>query len=156
LEFLQWNHNFLFELSNTYAVDSVKGIITVMETSIREFEQEIQREKVNILTMHKAKGLTAEAVIVVAAEDEHIPGRQVGEVAVGDERRLLYVSLTRAKHKLFITYCQRRFGQQQRLGREGGTPRRKLTRFLVDCSIRPQRGIDYISARGNRRTGTSD
>jgi len=39
--------------------------------------------------MHKAKGLTAEAVIIVAAEDEYLPGRARREEDIGDERRLL-------------------------------------------------------------------
>jgi DNA helicase-2/ATP-dependent DNA helicase PcrA len=94
--------------------------------------------------MHKAKGLTADIVFVVGAEDEHIPGRQIGEEQVGDERRLLYVSLTRAKHHMYITFCQNRIGQQAQLGSNGGNPRRHLTRFLVDAPIRPKVGRDIV------------
>jgi superfamily I DNA/RNA helicase len=64
------------------------------------------------MTMHKAKGLSASAVFVVGVEDEYIPGR--GEV--DEERRLLYVSLTRARKYLFITYCKNRVGQQRHSG----------------------------------------
>ena len=49
------------------------------------------------MTMHKAKGLTAKAVIVMSAEDEPIPGNEVGGLRLEDERRLLYVSLSRAE-----------------------------------------------------------
>ena len=58
-----------------------------------------------IMTMHQAKGLSADAVFVVAAEDEYIPGRAAGD-ALGDEGRLLYVSATRARHYLYFTHCR--------------------------------------------------
>jgi DNA helicase-2/ATP-dependent DNA helicase PcrA len=133
--------NRLIELLEPISVaDFVRGI----EVSSESIEQEIEIDKVNILTMHKAKGLTAEAVIVMAAEDEYIPGRAEGE-EIGDERRLLYVSLTRARHYLSITYCDRRTGRQRHTGRTSGNQRRTLTRFLQDAPIRPQGGIEYIT-----------
>lgn len=94
--------------------------------------------------MHKAKGLTASAVIIVAAEDEYIPGKQSGD-QIGDERRLLYVSLSRARHLLVITYCVRRLGQQMRTGRTSGDPRRTLTRFLRDAPIKPLDGMEFVT-----------
>ena len=68
------------------------------------FEQELEEDKINILTMHKAKGLTAKATIIAGLEDERLPGSAEGS-DLEDERRLLYVSLTRAKHYLIMTYC---------------------------------------------------
>jgi len=123
-------------------ISSIAELLRVIETSSEDIEQEVQEGKVNILTMHKAKGLTAKAVIVVAAEDEYLPGRAEGE-GTGDERRLLYVSLTRAKHFLFITYCNKRTGQQRHTGRTSGSERRSLTRFLRDAPIPPRKGEDY-------------
>lgn len=92
-------------------------------------EQEMEPAKINILSMHRAKGLSAKAVIIVAAEEQLIPGRAVGEAA-DDERRLLYVSITRAKHYLFVTYCNTRTGRQMHSGSDSGNPRRTLTPFL--------------------------
>ena len=94
--------------------------------------------------MHRAKGLTAEAVIVVATEDQYIPGVAKGE-EIGDERRLLYVSLTRARHHLFITYCDKRIGEQSHTGRDSGKVARSLTRFLVDCPYTPKDGRSFVS-----------
>jgi superfamily I DNA/RNA helicase len=96
-------------------------------------EQETIPDAVNILTMHQAKGLTFDVCFIVGAEDEFIPGRNDGEF-IGDERRLLYVSMTRAKHQLCITYCVKRTGRQKYAGRvpQGGQERRRLTRFLAD------------------------
>ena len=124
---------------------SISDLVQAMEVSREEIEQELDQDKVNILTMHKAKGLTADAVIVVATEDEYIPGRAQGD-SIGDERRLLYVSLTRAKHHLFITYCQERTGQQRHSGRSSGRSRRNLSRFLSDGPITPRSGVVFIRA----------
>jgi DNA helicase-2/ATP-dependent DNA helicase PcrA len=99
------------------------------------------------MTMHQAKGLTAKAVIVAAAEDEYIPGRAVGR-QVEDERRLLYVSLTRACHYLFVTYANKRGGQQRYTGRnsERGDTARHLTTFLSGGPVKPKSGDTFTSA----------
>ncbi len=122
---------------------SIEELVRATEVASEDIEQEIEQGKVNILTMHKAKGLTAEAVIVAAAEDQYIPGRAEGD-GVDDERRLLYVSLTRAKHHLFVTYCDRRTGPQRHTGRDGGRVARSLSQFLVDCTHTPEDGRAFI------------
>lgn len=111
---------------------SLEELVRATEVMNEDIEQEIKPQAVNIMTMHKAKGLTAEAVIIAAAEDQYLPGRSQGD-ALDDERRLLYVSLTRAKHHLLITYCDRRMGPQRHTGRDSGKLNRHLTRFLRDC-----------------------
>lgn len=123
---------------------SVSDLVRATEVVGEDIEQELDRGKVNILTMHRAKGLTAEAVIVAAAEDEYIPGRAQGD-AVDDERRLLYVSLTRAKHHLFVTYCDRRTGAQRHTGRTSGRVNRTLTRFLRDGPLTPVGGDVFMN-----------
>ena len=130
-------------ITETSPVDHIE-LLRSLSSSLEDQEQELDSDKVNIMTMHKAKGLTANAVIVVAAEDEYLPGRQIGEKQ-GDERRLLYVSLSRARHFLFVTYCQRRVGGQAYTGRTSGEPRRSLTRFLVDAPIEPVRGATFLA-----------
>ena len=120
-----------------------KELLRAISSSMEDVEQELDSESVNIMTMHKAKGLTKKAVIIIAAEDEYIPGRQTGE-GEDDERRLLYVSLSRAKHFLAITYCSRRIGQQRHMGRGNGQLKRTLTRFLRDVPITPIIGESYI------------
>ncbi len=123
---------------------SITELIRAIEVGPEEYEQQIEEGRVNILTMHQAKGLTAEAVIVAAAEDQLIPGRNLGS-GIDDERRLLYVSLTRAKHILFITYCERRTGPQRHTGRNSGDPSRNLTQFLRGSPYIPENGVEFIS-----------
>ena len=70
---------------------AVGELLVAVEALDDRIEQDVAPDKVNILTMHKAKGLTAKAVFVVGAEDEQLPGDADQEPELGDERRLLYV-----------------------------------------------------------------
>lgn len=96
---------------------------------------------IRIMSMHQAKGLTAQAVFIVAAEEEYIPGR--GDI--DEERRLFYVSITRAKHFLFLTYCNDRVYNQSHTGfLAEKTTRRNLTRYLRDLPIiTPVNGVRF-------------
>ena len=131
--------------AEAFELTSIEELVRVIEVESEDIEQELEEGKVNILTMHRAKGLTAEAVIVAAAEDQYIPGRAQGD-EIDDERRLLYVSLTRPKHHLFVTYCDKRIGQQSHTGRDSGSVSRSLSRFLVDCPHIPQDGREFIDS----------
>lgn len=78
--------------------------------------------KVNLMTIHAAKGLEFPVVFIAGAEEGLIPhGRAVdegGDAAVEEERRLFYVAITRARDKLFISACRnRRHAQANRESR---------------------------------------
>ena len=128
---------YLLDFASQAEADSVESLLQAIETSTDSIEQLIDPSKVNILTMHQAKGLSADCVFIPAAEDEYIPGRQISEPGLSDERLLLYVSMTRARRRLFISYSTRRYGQQQRSGRNPNTQIRELTRFLRDAPLHP-------------------
>ncbi len=108
----------------------------------------VQTGKVNIMTMHKAKGLTAPVVFVVACDDGFLPGRNEAGRAAEDERRLLYVSLTRAEHHLYVTYATERKDQQFHSGRHDEDARR-LTRFLRDAPLQPESGSQFAHELGD-------
>jgi ATP-dependent DNA helicase UvrD/PcrA len=64
-----------------------------------------QRRGVHLLTLHGAKGLEFEAVFLPRIEERELPIRQAKqEHEVAEERRLLYVGLTRAKRHLAVTW----------------------------------------------------
>jgi DNA helicase-2/ATP-dependent DNA helicase PcrA len=70
-------------------------------------------DAVTLLTMHAAKGLEFEVVFVAGCEDGLLPLRTPGGGMLpgtdpGEERRLLFVALTRARYRLFISYAARR------------------------------------------------
>lgn len=65
--------------------------------------------KVGISTFHTAKGLEYKAVFIVALEDQFVPGRSGGKAkAEQEERRGLYVAITRSESKLFMTCAKNR------------------------------------------------
>ncbi len=109
-------------------------------------DQELDEGKINILTMHRAKGLSARAVIIVAAEEQLIPGDAVGD-EFDDARRLLYVSLTRAKEFLCISFCNKRTGRQRHSGSDPGVARRTLSPFLRGA-LPIEGGNEYLVRSG--------
>ena len=68
---------------------------------------------VTLMTLHAAKGLEFDTVFLAGLEEGIFPhGRSIGESSswqdLEEERRLMYVGVTRAKKKLYITYAKRR------------------------------------------------
>jgi DNA helicase-2/ATP-dependent DNA helicase PcrA len=81
---------------------------------------------VHLLTLHGAKGLEFEAVFVVHLEEKELPARQAkSAAALAEERRLLYVGLTRAKRHLFVTWERRPSPFLAELGVEPRASRRE-------------------------------
>ena len=144
--------DYISDAAASYDAEDVQGLLQALTASAQEIEQHVEQGKVNVLTMHKAKGLTAKAVFVVAAEDELVPGWAQTADAKDDERRLLYVSLTRANHYLFISYCERRRLQQAHSGRNSGREPRTLTRFLRARSAVSCAWVDLRSQFFGRRS----
>jgi DNA helicase-2/ATP-dependent DNA helicase PcrA len=74
---------------------------------------------VTLLTLHRAKGLEFDAVFVVACEEGLLPiSHAVGDDdAVEDERRLLYVGVTRARRHLWLSWADRRGTRGRRRSR---------------------------------------
>ncbi len=70
-------------------------------------------EKVTLSSIHAAKGLEFPTVFVTGVEDGLLPfirGDDAdGAAAIEEERRLLYVAMTRARKRLFLTAARRRF-----------------------------------------------
>lgn len=92
-------------------------------------DDENDKGKVNLMTIHASKGLEFPVVFIAGAEEGLIPHqRSVDENDgnVEEERRLFYVAITRAREKLVISSCQKR---------------RKM-QAIVECE--PSRFLDEI------------
>src|SRR5437867_4461003 len=71
------------------------------------------RAAVTLMTLHSAKGLEFPVVFLTGLEEGVFPHDRALEDPEGleEERRLAYVGLTRAKHRLYLSYArERRFG----------------------------------------------
>lgn len=93
--------------------------------------QETPEERVTLMTVHAAKGLEFSNVFIVGAEEELFPSAMSsGSLQeIEEERRLMYVAITRAKNFCMISYASSRF-------RNGQTVTCSPSRFIRD--IDPQ------------------
>ncbi len=72
-------------------------------------DESLATQKVALLTLHAAKGLEFPLVFIAGCEDGLLPLQLPGRpVDVEEERRLLYVGMTRAQHRLVLTAAQKR------------------------------------------------
>jgi len=91
--------------------DNLQGFLehVALATSI---DQDWDGQKVNLMTMHAAKGLEFDAVFLPGWEEGLFPHQksleEKGDLALEEERRLAYVGITRAKKESFISFTMSR------------------------------------------------
>jgi ATP-dependent DNA helicase Rep len=137
---------------------------TAIEAAIRKLvlrdilereEEEDDSDRVQLATLHAAKGLEFPNVFLMGVEEELLPHKNSVEAdTIEEERRLMYVGITRAKQQLTITYAKKRkqFGEFLET-----TPSRFLDelpdehvhwhgRDELDPEVARQKGQDTLSA----------
>ena len=103
------------------------------------FAEKNEAGGVQLLTLHRAKGLEFDAVAIVRVEEGELPIRQAkSEEAMSDERRLLYVGLTRARRHLLVSWLAAK----------------KPSRFLGELGVTASRSRSR--AAGKRREPAAD
>jgi superfamily I DNA/RNA helicase len=121
-------------LSETYGDDTERFFKQLSLQSDADTYQE-KAHKVALMTVHTAKGLEFPVVFVVGCEDGFLPHhRAKSEVETAEEKRLLYVAMTRAKQQLYISFCRHRtvFGKRQQ--REASPFLKAIDRQLIAFS----------------------
>jgi len=97
------------------------------------------QDAVQLATLHAAKGLEFRHVFLVGVEEGLLPHRDSLDAAkLDEERRLMYVGITRAQASLTVTWCERRKQGRQWMPREP-------SRFIVEMGEAAQ----TASAQGN-------
>ncbi len=115
------------DLENENRLENIKELLNAMKEfdNLESFlehvslatsiDQEWDGEKVNMMTMHAAKGLEFEAVFLPGWEEGLFPHQksieEKGQSGLEEERRLAYVGITRAKKKAYVSFSMNRFYQ---------------------------------------------
>lgn len=100
-------------------------------------------DRVVLMTLHSAKGLEFDNVFIAGAEEGLFPGQRAIESndELEEERRLMYVGITRAKKKLYITHTVHRTLY-------GNTKYNKPSRFLEEI---PSNLINCMYTKNERK-----
>ena len=138
------------------------------DKSLRQFLEEVtlltdidnwkeQVNRITLMTMHSSKGLEFPVIFVTGLEDGLLPhyNSLEDDDKIEEERRLLYVAITRAQHQVYLMYAnaRRRMGSDQILG--------LVSRFVHEIPDRYLEKIKFTSAltrkviksvRGNTKT----
>ncbi len=109
-----------------------------------------QADAVRLSTIHASKGLEFPHVFIVGAEEGLLPhlGRDedsedvaLAAARIEDERRLMYVAVTRAQRSLHISWCRRRRQSRSMVSREA-------SRFLKEMDLQEREGkVDPVEVR---------
>jgi DNA helicase-2/ATP-dependent DNA helicase PcrA len=98
-------------------------------------------DKVRVMTLAGSKGLTVKATIIAGLETGFIP---MDDCDSGEERRLLFVGMTRPEQFLFGTWARRRRGPTARMGRAQVHDRRQLSTLLGGGPVESEDGQAYL------------
>lgn len=117
----------LEEGSTEISLADFLGIASLATDQDRKDDDMQAEERVTLMTAHAAKGLEFSNVFVVGVEEELFPSSMASssQREIEEERRLLYVAITRAKRFCMLSYAQTRF-------RNGQTVMPRPSRFLRD------------------------
>ncbi|MBK7565576.1 MAG: exodeoxyribonuclease V subunit gamma [Propionivibrio sp.] len=105
--------NFLHEESDTLAAqetDPLASFLAHASLEAGEHQAGEGQEAVQLMTVHAAKGLEFDAVFITGLEHGLFPHENAAQERDGleEERRLMYVAVTRARKRLYLSYAQTR------------------------------------------------
>ena len=105
--YLKFMYNIIITTQfNSYAIitRTNKQLFDV-KTSIHQMIPTFKIQKISLFTMHASKGLEFECVFILGVDNHHIPYKFSRSMfSIEEERRLLYVGITRARHALYFIH----------------------------------------------------
>ena len=106
---------------------TLEAFLTQVSLSSDQDTDDGPEERITLMTVHAAKGLEFNNVIIVGVEDDLFPSQMSkGSLReIEEERRLLYVAITRARNNCVITFASSRF-------RNGMTMASRPSPFIAD------------------------
>ncbi|MFA6476356.1 MAG: UvrD-helicase domain-containing protein [Candidatus Paceibacterota bacterium] len=97
--------------------EAIEAMMTEIALASDQDELDQPKSGIKLMTVHAAKGLEFDYVFITGLEQDLFPhaGMGDGKRDTEEERRLFYVAVTRARHKLYLSYAQTRqvFGQRR-------------------------------------------
>jgi len=121
---------------------TLAGFLGEMEPTASDFAL-AEADAVRFMTMQSSKGLTFDTVVVVGVEEGYVPYPR-GDRA--EERRLLYVAMTRATDCCVLSFSGQRTGPLARSGRENLGRRTRST--LLEGVLPVQPAVDWMFDQG--------
>ncbi|WP_410210539.1 UvrD-helicase domain-containing protein [Aquirhabdus sp.] len=121
-------------------IESVIRKLVLLDLLDQQQEEE-DTDKVNLMTLHAAKGLEFPYVYIMGLEEELLPHKNsIAAETVEEERRLMYVGITRARQGLTLTLAEQR--------KMGGNLRQTTpSRFLDEL---PEEEIEWSGRKKNK------
>lgn len=124
----------LIHLACEYPADN--GIAGFIADLMSRFSSDDQGRGIQILTYHRAKGLEFDAVFLPRLESKELPFAMAKSPSqLAEERRLLYVGITRARRFLFVSWARNRLGE--RYGRKEPSPLLDEIRPITSTTGKP-------------------
>ncbi|HEX2332239.1 MAG TPA: UvrD-helicase domain-containing protein [Burkholderiales bacterium] len=125
------------------AVDSLTAFLTHAALEAGEHQAGEGQDALQMMTVHSAKGLEFDVVFISGLEEGLFPHEQSVSERDGleEERRLAYVAITRARHRLYLSHAQTRM-------LHGQTRYNIPSRFLEEI---PQQLLKWLTPRFSRQ-----
>lgn len=82
----------------------------ILRDIVDKKEENTHINKIHLMTLHASKGLEFPFVFIIGMEEGILPHHStIISNNIDEERRLVYVGITRAKKELFLSYCEKRY-----------------------------------------------
>ena len=143
-ELLNAISSFCEEQKNNTVANFLDQSVLVNENASNDSKE--NEDYVSLMTIHQSKGLEFLHVHIIGMEENIFPSQQAmfSKKDIEEERRLLYVAITRAKKQVHLSYCKTRFRFNNFVANEP-------SRFLDEIDSKCLEKLNYSNNKNNLR-----